>query len=667
MNYLGFSLNVITLLALSLVIGILVDDAIVEVENIVRHLQMGKTPMQAAMEAADEIGLAVVATTFTLIAVFLPTAFMSGIAGKFFKQFGWTASLAVFASLVVAWMLTPMMAAYLLKPITKPIKVLQTEMGQQDGIIMHTYLRATVWCTHHRWWTALGSLLFFMGSLGLIGFLSKGFIPPDDNSQTQVRLELPPGTTLLATQQAAEQVRLLLRAVPHVKSVYTTVGSGSAGVNTMNNSGGSEVRNATLTILLSPRGQRPPKQSIENQIRVAMAQVAGVRSTVGLGGSGEKYTVVLSSNQPEVLNATAQTLGKELRGIVGLGAITSSAALVRPEVVVRPDFPRMADLGVTSTGINEALRLATAGDYPANLPKLNLGDRKIPIVTRLDKETRNNLTALAQLTIRNNMGQMVALSQVATLQMEGGTAVINRLNRAHNVSFDIEVSGKPLCEVADAINALPILKDLPAEVKQLTQGDAEVMQELFASFGLAMGTGVLCIYMVLVLLFKSFLQPMTILAALPLALGGAFVGLLLAQKMLSMPSMIGLIMLMGVSTKNSILLVEYAIEHRRLQPDLSVLDALIDACHKRARPIVMTTLAMGAGMLPIAMEWGAADGSFRAPMAVAVIGGLVTSTVLSLLVIPSLYTFMEDLPHLPAWLLRRWRAWRVQTKAKTVK
>ncbi|HZN47130.1 MAG TPA: efflux RND transporter permease subunit, partial [Ramlibacter sp.] len=633
MHLLGFSINVVTLLALSLVVGILVDDAIVEVENIVRHLRMGKSPYEAAMEAADEIGLAVIATTFTLIAVFLPTAFMSGVAGKFFKQFGWTASLAVFASLVVARVLTPMMAAYLLRPL-----------AHQDGdpLWMRIYLKWVNWSMRHRVKTMVLATLFFIGSVLLIPLLPTGFIPPDDNSQTQVYLELPPGSTLQQTRNLAERARLAVMRVRHVKSVYTTVGGGSAGGDPFANTGAAETRKATLTVLLAERDQRPRKQGLENEIRKALEPLPGVRTKVGLGGSGEKYILVLSGEDPQALQAAALAVEKDLRTIGGLGQIASTASLVRPEIAVRPDFAKAADLGVTSSAIGETLRIATAGDYDVALPKLNLSQRQVPIVVKLRDDARRDLGLLERLGVPTGTGRTVMLGQVATLELTGGPAVIDRYDRSRNINFEIELSGMPLGEVAAAVQQLPAVKNLPPGVKVVEIGDAEVMGELFASFGLAMLTGVLCIYVVLVLLFKDFLHPVTILSALPLSLGGAFVGLLLAQKSFSMPSLIGLIMLMGIATKNSILLVEYAIVARR-DHGLGRFEALLDACHKRARPIIMTTIAMAAGMLPIAIGFGTADPSFRSPMAIAVIGGLVTSTVLSLLVVPVVFEYVDDL------------------------
>jgi multidrug efflux pump subunit AcrB len=625
----GFTLNGISLLALSLVIGILVDDAIVEVENIVRHLRMGKSPYQAAMEAVDEIGLAVIATTFTLIAVFLPTAFMSGIAGKFFKQFGWTASLAVFASLIVARLLTPMMSAYILKP------AVMTQV-HKDPSWMPIYLRAATWCIKHRFLTMIAAAMFFVGSLMLIPLLPTGFIPPDDASQTQVNLELPPGSTLAQTKDAAEQARQLIAKVDDVKSIYTTVGIGG------------DPRMSALTITLTERGQRPNKQVIENNIRVALESLAGVRSKVGLGGAGEKYNLVLAGEDPVALQTAAQAVAKDLRTIPGLGNIASSASLIRPEIAVHPDFARAADLGVTSAAIGETLRIATLGDYNVALAKLNLAQRQIPIVVKLKDSARTNLSLLERLPVPSSLGVPVMLGQVATMSMSSGPSVIDRYDRSRNIKLDVELSGLPLGDVVAAVKKLPSVQNLPQGVKIIETGDAEIMQELFASFGLAMLTGVLCIYLVLVLLFKHVLHPVTILCALPLALGGAFVGLLIAHKSFSLPSLIGLIMLMGVATKNSILLVEYAIVARR-DHHMTRFEALLDACHKRARPIIMTTLAMGAGMLPIAIGLGSADPSFRSPMSVAVIGGLMTSTVLSLLVVPAVFTYVDDLGN---WITR---------------
>ena len=640
----GFTLNGVTLLSMSLVVGILVDDAIVEIENIMRHLRMGKTPYQAAMEAADEIGLAVIATTFTLIAVFLPTAFMAGVPGKFFVQFGWTAAIAVFFSLVVARMLTPMMAAYILKP---------PKAERRDAGWMLVYTRWAAWCLKHRVVTMLATAVFFVGSFSLVPFLPTGFLPPDDLSQTQVTVTLPPGSTYAQTLAAAEQARLIVQRNEHVKLVYTAVGAGSTGADTFTPGGGvPDATKATLTINMTPRTDRRglSKQAIESQLREALVVLPGARVKVGFGASAEKYVLVLAGDDGATLAAHAAVVERDLRAIPGIGAVTSSSSLVRPELIVRPDSARAADLGVTSQAIADTLRIATAGDYDQSLPKLNLSQRQIPIVVRLPAQARTDLALLARLPVPGKHGP-VMLGNVATLELASGPAAIDRYNRQRNVNFEIELNQQPLGAVKEAALALPSLQSLPAGVIQTEIGDAEAMAELFASFGLAMLTGVLCIYIVLVLLFKDFVQPATILGALVLSIPGAFLALFITHTALSMPSMIGLIMLMGIATKNSILLVDYVILARR---DLGMnrWDAVLDACHKRAQPIVMTTIAMAAGMLPIAMGWGT-DPSFRAPMAIVVIGGLITSTFLSLLVIPVLFTYVDDLIQRVQRLLRR--------------
>jgi multidrug efflux pump subunit AcrB len=542
---------------------------------------------------------------------------------------------------VVARMLTPMMAAYIMR---------RSKHEHQEPWWMPRYLVWVGWCLRHRLLTGLAAIGFFVGSVMLIPLLPTGFIPPDDNSQTQVYLELPPGSTLKDTLHTAEAARVLLTQVDEVKSVYTTIGGGSAGSDPFAGGGAAEARKATLTIQLTPRGERPRKQVIENRMREVLSDLPGVRSKVGLGGSGEKYILVLTGEDPLALGEAASAVENDLRTIQGLGSIASSAALVRQEVAIRPNFAAAADLGVTPASISDTLRIATLGDYDAALPKMNLAQRQVPIVVKLDSAARQDLGLLERLTVAGKNGP-VMISQVAQLELTSGPAVIDRYNRSRNITFEVELSGMPLGDVTQKVQALPAVQALPPGVKVVEVGDAEVMGELFASFGLAMLTGVLCIYIVLVLLFKDFLHPATILAALPLSLGGAFVGLLVADKSFSMPSLIGLIMLMGIATKNSILLVEYAIVARRgndgsdghpVVAPMARFDALMDACHKRARPIIMTTLAMGAGMLPIAVGWGAADSSFRSPMAVAVIGGLITSTFLSLLVIPAVFTYVDD-------------------------
>jgi multidrug efflux pump subunit AcrB len=637
----GFTLNTVTLLALALVVGILVDDAIVEVENISRHLRMGKSPLQAALDAADEIGLAVIATTFALVAVFLPTAFMGGIPGKFFKQFGWTAVVAILASLLVARFLTPVMAAYLLRGGVHE---------EEDGRLMAWYLRAMRWCLRHRALTAFGAGLFFVASVSLVALLPTGFVPAGDRAQTQVNIELPPGSTLAETLAVAERAREVAIGVPEVKSVFSSVGGGSSG-DVFAPGTAAEARRAVLTLTLSHRTERHASvRAIEGEIRRRLAQLPGARFGVGAQDNGVKMQIVLQGEDAGVLAAVAQRAERELRTLKGIGTVSSSATLARPEIVVRPDFARAADLGVTAASLAETVRVATAGDYGTGLPKLNLSERQVPVRVKLPDSARADLQALRRLTVPGRDGP-VLLASVAGLELSSGPAQIDRLDRRRNVTLEVELGTRSLGELHAEALALPSLRRLPPQVKLVELGDTQEMQALFASFGLAMAVGVLCIWGVLVLLFKDFLQPVTILAALPLSIGGAFVALLATHSALSMPSMIGLVMLMGVVTKNSILLVEYAIVARRAGMGRTA--ALVDACHKRSRPIVMTTIAMGAGMLPLALGLGA-DPSFRQPMAIAVLGGLITSTLLSLLVVPAVFTYLDDVQQWCAGWVLRW-------------
>ena len=648
LKYFGYTLNTVTLLSLALVVGVLVDDAIVEIENISRHLRMGKTPMQAAMEAADEIGMAVIATTFALVAVFLPTAFMGGVPGLFFKQFGWTAVLAVLASLMVARLLTPMMAAYLLKPVA--------QVEEKDSWLMQRYLIVMRICLRHRILTGVGAGLFFIGSILLVPLLPTGFVPAADRAQTQINIELAPGTTLQETAAVAERARVLAMQVPGITGIFSSVGGGSSG-DAFAPGAAAEARRAVLTLTTVHRTKRHESMAqLETALRDKIADIPGALFTVGPPDTGVKMQLVLRSEDPIALTAAAQQAVREMRTLHGIGNVNSSASLVRPEIIVRPDFARAADLGVTAASIGETVRVATAGDYDTNLTKLNLSERQVPIRVKLPDALRADLAAIARLTVPGKNGP-VLLGNVATITMESGPAQIDRLNRSRNVTISVELGSRSLGEVNTEARALPSLSNLPPSVKIAELGDAQEMQALFASFGLAMLIGVLCIYGVLVLLFKDFMQPVTILAALPLSIGGAFVALLVTGRALSMPSMIGLIMLMGIVTKNSILLVDYAILAR--EAGMNRFDALVDACHKRSRPIIMTTIAMGAGMMPLALGWGA-DPSFRSPMAIAVIGGLITSTLLSLLVVPAVFTYIDDLEH----LLGRARHW-LSGKQKT--
>ncbi len=628
MALLGYSLNTVTLLALAAVIGILVDDAIVEVENIERHCQMGKPVRQAAEDAVNEIALAVIATTLCLVAVFMPTAVMSGIPGMMFRQFGWTAVIAVLASLLVARLLTPMMAVHFLK--STPAK------PHRDGVVMRAYMTAVRWCLQRRKTTLAAATAFFCFSMSLLPMIPSGFVPASDSRYMTVSIELPPGSSLEHTLAAAESARTSLLPVEDIQSIFTSIGQpqqAGPGEITVGDS-----RHGSLTLILSPRDQRRSKALIEADIRQRLERVAGARFSLGSGGPGEKLELLLTSDSADALNSTAVALERELRGVGTLSNVSSTSKLQRTEIVVRPDPARAAELGITTAAIADVVRIATRGDFDAMVSRLNLDSRQIYIRTRLADHLRSNMDTLENLRIHGRTG-LVPLTSVANLSIESGPSQIERYDRQRYLSVTADLSGMPLSGAVKAAHQLPAIRNMPSSVRLIESGDAEVAAETIKGFGLAILAGLFCIFAVLILLFKDFFQPITILSAIPLSVGGAFVGLLVGQSELNVPSMIGLVMLMGIVTKNSILLVEYASQTIREQ-HVPLLEAITEACHKRARPIIMTTVAMIAGMLPIALGLGA-DASFRSPMAFAVIGGLLTSTMLSLLVVPVVFTYIH--------------------------
>ncbi|MGE1151670.1 efflux RND transporter permease subunit [Pseudomonas kitaguniensis] len=630
MNWLGYSLNTLTLLALAVIVGILVDDAIVEIENIERHRRMGKPIHQAAGDAVTEIALAVMATTLTLVVVFLPTAMMSGVPGLFFKQFGWTAVVAVLSSLLVARVLTPMMATYLLKTHTE---------GKEtpDGRLMKLYLHSVAWCLSHRRLTMLGTAVVFAASVAVVPLLETGLMPASDKGYSNINLELPPGSSLSATRATTEAVSRAINHLPGIEHVFSTVGVAQPAGRGQTQA--AELRRATMTLVLSARGERPGQTDIENQVRVALKEVPGARFSLGSGGLGEKLSLILASDDKAALKATAQALERQLREVAGLANITSTASIERPEIVVRPDARQAAERGVSTETIGETVRIATNGDFDAKMGKLNLDNRQIAIQVRIPDASRQDFETLANLRVRGRDG-LIPLSTVAQLAIESGPTQIDRYDRRRYATVTADLGHTPLGQALAKARALPAIQSMPSSVELIESGDAETMAELMTGFSMAIVIGLVCVYCVLVLLFHDFFQPLTILFAIPLSVGGAFVALLMTRGMLSLPSMIGLVMLMGIVTKNSILLVEYALMGIQKQ-GLSVVEALINACHKRVRPIIMTTLAMIAGMMPIALGLGA-DASFRQPMAIAVIGGLVTSTALSLLVVPVAFTYIND-------------------------
>ena len=671
MDMLGFSLNLISFLAITLATGILVDDAIVEIENIARHIRMGKTPYRAAIEAADEIGLAVIATTFTIVAVFVPVSFMPGIPGQYFRQFGLTVAIAVLFSLLVARLITPMMAAYLMRDKDAH------EEDQKDGWIMRSYLwfvRASIRTVQLPYGLKFGKYyLTLVAALGVLAVsiyfmlqIPGSFIPPEDVSRIAISVELPPGSTLADTDATTKDIVGKIKGLEGVENVFVLGGSSPTGER--------DIRRASVTVLLGkldhslvhkfskigqsiplvgaylPKaksaGREIPQNQIEADIFAMLANVPDVRA-FKLNDRGERDISfsILSSNEAD-LNTAVALLETALRGDPLLAGVAATGALPRPEVQIRPRAEEAARLGITAQQIASVVRVATIGDVDAALAKVSLDGRQIPVRVRLNDAARADLGRIAALKITTATGATVPLSSVAEIVIAEGPSVVDRLNRERRATIGANLPvGVALGTATARFKEITDSVDLPASVRVAEAGDAEIQAELNQSFGNAMIFGLMLVVTVLILLFKSVIQPFTILFSLPLAIGGVAAALIITGNAVSMPVLIGILMLMGIVTKNAILLIDFAIEMMR--QGMGRIEAVMEAGHKRARPIVMTSIAMSAGMLPSAMGAGE-GGSFRAPMAIAVIGGIIVSTVLSLVIVPSFFLIMDDLSRLLA-------------------
>lgn len=674
MELLGFSLNLVSFLALTLATGILVDDAIVEIENIARHIRMGKSPYRAAIDAADEIGLAVIATSATIVAVFVPVSFMPGIPGQYFRQFGLTVAIAVLFSLLVARLITPLMAAYLMRS-----KDANLEHGGKDGRVMRGYL----WFVHHtlntwrpRWLpfnlgnyylTLAGALVVLAISVFFMLRVPGSFMPPEDASRFMISVELPTGSSLDDTDRKTQAIRSVIEKVDGVEGVFALNGSSPKG--------DLDVRRAAVTVELqkldqrliykldvllrrvpvlgrlvpamTPEGRIRPQNEIEAEVFRKLAAVPDVRVTK-LNDRGERdISYAIKSSSGEDLAIAASRLEAALRGDPLLADVSSEGALSRPEVQVTPRRDEAARLGVTTTQIAETLRVATIGDVDAALAKVSMDNRLIPVRVELSEALQKDVNRIAALRITTATGASVPLSAVADVRVGVGPGTIQRLDRKRQATIGANLPvGVALDSATARFKEIASKVTLPPSVQITESGDAEIQQELNQSFGNAMIMGLMLVLAVLILLFKSVIQPFTILFSLPLAIGGVAAALIVTGNAISMPVLIGLLMLMGIVTKNAILLVDFAVEMRR--KGLDRLEALIEAGHKRARPIVMTSIAMSAGMLPSALGVGE-GGAFRAPMAIAVIGGIIVSTILSLVVVPSFFLIMDDLQY---WLGR---------------
>ncbi|MGY3448793.1 efflux RND transporter permease subunit [Bradyrhizobium sp. USDA 4353] len=638
MDILGFSLNMVSFLAITLSTGILVDDAIVEIENIVRHMRMGKSPYRAALDAADEIGLAVIAISLTIIAIFAPASFMSGIAGQFFKQFGITVSVQVFFSLLAARFVTPMLAAYFMKH--------HDHEDPPPGFILRAYHRIVTWSVRHYYVTILVGLGIFAASIWSWTLLSKGFLPAQDAARSLLAIELPPGAQLAYTEKVTEDIVARLRKRPEVRSVFVDGGRLQ---------GAMEVRRAGMIVNYTPKTERKITQKdLELAITRDLETIPDIRFWFTDENGLRAIKLVLTGPDPKLVDNVASELASQMKRIPIISNVVSDTSLDRPELRVQPRADLAARLGVSTESLSQTIRVATIGDVGPALAKYDVGGRLVPIRVQLEDAARSDVKTLEQLRVP--LGQFgekggVPLSVVADIKLDQGPTSISRYDRGRQATVSADLVGLgALGDATKQIDDLPVRKSMPASVKLIPSDDAESINELASGFITAITAGLMIVYAVLVLLFGTFLQPITILFSLPLSIGGAIAALILTGKQLTIPVYIGMMMLMGIVTKNAIMLVEFAVEaiHAGTKRD----EAIIDAGMKRARPIVMTTIAMVAGMMPSALAVGA-GGEFRSPMALAVIGGLVFSTVLSLLFVPAMFLVMDDVGSLFARLGRR--------------
>ena len=666
MDMLGFSLNLVSFLALTLATGILVDDAIVEIENIARHIRMGKTPYRAAIEAADEIGLAVIATTFTIVAVFVPVSFMPGIPGQYFRQFGLTVAIAVLFSLLVARLITPLMAAYLMR--TKDANL---DHGSGDSGIMRGYLWLVSHSVAHRYVTLGLAIGVFLLSMVLMLRIPGSFLPPEDVSRFAISVELPTGSSLDDTDRATEAMRELIQDVDGINSIFVLSGSSPTG--------DLDIRRASITVNLDKldhslifrisdllnrvpvlnlvvpnlqsHGRLRPQNEIEAEIFARLQSVPDVR-VFKLNDRGERdISFSIKSSNSADLNLATRKLEAALRGDPLLANVAAEGALPRPEVQVTPRLQEAARLGVTTAQIAETLRVATIGDVDASLAKVSMDNRLIPVRVQLAGDIQGDINRIAALRLTTAAGASVPLSAVADVRVGEGPGTIDRLNRQRQATIGANLPvGVALDTATKRFKEITAGVELPPSVQITESGDAEIQQELNQSFMNAMILGIMLMAAVLILLFKSAVQPFTIVFSLFLSIGGVAVALIVTGNAISMPVLIGMLMLMGVVAKNAILLVDFAIEMRNR--GMNRIDALIEAGHKRAQPIVMTSIAMSAGMLPSALGVGE-GGAFRAPMAIAVIGGIIVSTVLSLVVVPAFFLIMDDVHRFMSWVFGR--------------
>ena len=658
MDLMGFTLNSMTLLALSLVAGVLVDDAIVEIENIVRHMRMGKSAYQASIDAADEIGLAVLATTMAIVAVFLPVGLMPGVSGQFFKNFGLTVVVAVLMSLAVARMITPMIAAYFLKSAGPEahgegrlmdlyMVVLRWTLDPGRSMAIRArggFRRVTGYIRDHRIWTVgIGVAAFALTVLGFAS-LPMQFQPSIDQERSTVTITMAPGATLAQTQKVVDQVYQLLRQQPEAGTVYTRafVGNGRVTVEF------KEDREKTST-------------EFERNLAPALAKIPDARvnfqSQFGWGDNNRDVSITLGSDDPVLLRQTADKIVRDMAKMPGLLAPRIAGDLNRPEIVIKPRLDLAADLGVTTSALSNAIRIATLGDIDQNSARFSLNDRQIPIRVALDQSSRTRMATIRNLPVQTQDGGSVPLSVVADIGFGSGPTKINRLNQQRQLTLGADLApGLVLSNAMQQVNQLPSMTNLPIGVQRMSVGQAKWQMEMLINFVIAVISGVFLVFSVLVLLYRRLLPPLVNMGSLLLAPLGGVIALMITGHPLSMPVFIGLLMLLGIVAKNSILLIDFALEE--MHAGVPIYDAVVDAGHKRAQPIVMTTVAMVAGMVPTALAL-TGDGAWRQPMGIVVIGGLIVSTLLTLLIVPAAFSLSVGIERrVGPWLGRKLLTYR---------
>jgi multidrug efflux pump subunit AcrB len=641
MNLMGITLNGLSMLAMSLVAGVLVDDAIVEIENIVRHMRMGKSAYQAAIDAADEIGLAVLATTMAIVAVFLPVALMPGISGQFFKAFGFTVVISVLMSLLVARMITPLVAAYFLRShgvqphanfkwMDLYLKILNWSLNTAKA---HAYRVRnpgffgwikSLFRDHRLYMVGAGVGALLLSGV-LFATLPMTFQPPLNLDFSRVNVTLPPGSTLEQTEAVHHRIAVLLKRDPDVEHVFERI----------------NVANGHLNVVLK-KDRKKTSTEFERSHAPELAAIPDARVSFqsqnggGPGGDSRDIMLYLGGSDPVQLNVVANRIAKEMATIPELRAPRVGGDLAQPEITIKPHLDLAADLGVTTAALSQTIRIATIGEIEQNAAKFSLSDRQVPITVSLSENARRDIATLENLPVPTTSGGSVPLKAVADISLGSGPTTIQRTNQIRRTAVGADLTqGAVTGDVWPKINELPTVKHLPQGVQKLNLGDQKWQGELMYYFALALMAGVLLVFAVLVLLYRRFLAPFVNMGSLILAPLGAAIALHVAGQPVSLPVLIGILMLFGIVAKNSILLVDFAVE--MMNHGMPKDEAIHEAGHKRAQPIVMTTVAMVAGMLPIALSLSG-DASWRAPMGVTVIGGLIFSTLLTLLLVPAYFS-----------------------------